>query len=273
MGRIKPWWGEFELAEGAAGCWRIGPAQLWIEHQPREWRIGLGRGETPDEDTSAVSLPLPLEQAPAEIKLNRYSFQTGVSALSVMPLLADRPVISRPDVPLFIPPSQSIQLYVSTPLWLQVRGGDPAVALQEFPIVRPSDTWAGPLTRNGGLSYAASTMARTGLEEFPFSPWRAVTPIRITNHGGDVAAVERLHLPVPFLSLYQAQDGVLWTQAVALSRSGDDALELEQFGTDAPPEAGRSALLAGPRRRADRGLLGKAFGTLFGRGGSDDGVD
>jgi hypothetical protein len=214
-----------------------------------------------------------VQQVPAALNLSRYSFQTGVSALSVMPLPADRPVISRPDVPLFIPPSQSIQLYVSTPLWLQVRGGDPVVALQEFPIVRPSDTWAGSLTRNGGLCYAASTMARTTLDGFPFSPWRAVTPIRITNRGGDVAAVERLRLPVPFLSLFQAQDGVLWTQAVALSRGGDDALELEQFGTDAPPEAGRSTLLAGPRRRADRSLLGKAFGTLFGRGGSDDGMD
>jgi hypothetical protein len=116
-------------------------------------------------------------------------------------------------------------------------------------------------------------MARTGLEGFPFSPWRAVTPIRITNRGSDVAAVERLHLPVPFLSLFQAQDGVLWTQAVELRRGDDNALELEQLGGDAPPEAGRSTLLAGPRRRVDRGLLGKAFGTLFGRGGGDDGVD
>jgi hypothetical protein len=273
MERIKPWWGEFELAEGAAGCWSIGPARLWIEHQPREWRVGLLRGEAPDEDTSAVSLPLPAAQVPADLSLNRYSFQTGVTALSVLPLLADRPVISRPDVPLFIPPSQSIQLYVSTPLWLQVRGGEPALVLQEFPIVRPSDTWAGSLTRNGGLSYAASTMARTTLDGFPFSSWRAVTPIRITNRGRDIAAVERLHLPVPFLSLYQGQDGTLWTQAVALTRGGDDALELEQFGTDAPPEAGQSGLLAGPRRRAERSLLGKAFGTLFGRGGSDDGMD
>lgn len=272
MERIKPWWGEFTLAEGAAGRWNIGPAELWVEHGVDEWRIAYTCAEVPDEETSTVNLALPAGTLPAEARLSRYSFPTRSSRVSVLPLLADRPVISRPDVPLFIPPAQSIQLYVSTPLWLQVRSGEPATLLQELPIVRPSDTWAGVLTRPGGLAYAASTMARTTLEDFPFSAWRAVTPIRIANHGDDTVAVERLHLPVPLLTLYQAQNGTLWTQAVALSRRADGTLTLERFGTEAPPEAATSTLLAGPRRRADRSLLGKAFGTLFGLGGSDDGM-
>lgn len=270
MERIKPWWGEFELAEGTAGRWTMGPAQLWIEHQPCEWRIGHLLAQTLVEEASAVELDLQPRQMPEQAMLSRYRFASSTPHLSVMPLLADRPVISRPDVALYIPPAQTIQLYVSTPLWSQVRAQ--GVLLQEQPVVRPSDTWSGPLTRSGGLSYAASTMARTGLEDFPFSAWRAVTPIRITNLGTDMAAVERLHLPVPFLSLYQAQDGTLWTQAVELVRRGDDALELVQLGSEAPVEAGSSTLLGGPRRRADRSLLGKAFGTLFGHGGSDDGM-
>lgn len=271
MQRIKPWWGEFELAEGASGRWRIGPAQLWITHQPREWRIGYLADDAGSEALSEIALGLTPEQLPARAKLSRYSFQSSAVQVSLMPLLADRPVISRPDVALFIPPGQSIELYVSTPLWLQVRAQ--GVLLQEQPLVRPSDTWSGPTTRAGGLAYAASTMARTTLQDFPYSAWRAVTPLRITNRGTDTAAVERLHLPVPFLSLYQAADGTLWTQAVELTRGADGALELEQLGSDAPSEAGASVLLGGPRRRADRSLLGKAFGTLFGGGGSDDGVD
>lgn len=272
MGRIKPWWGEFALTEGMVACWRIGPAQLWVEHLRHEWRIGYLRDDMADEDVCEVVLSLPLGQVPATARLSRYSFPTSSSRLSIMPLLADRAVISRPDVPLFIPPAQAIQLYVSTPLWLQVRSGEEDTLLQEQPIVRPSDTWFGPTTRAGGLSYAASTMARTSLEDFPFSAWRAVTPIRITNYGTDVAVVERLHLPVPFLSLYQSQDGTLWTQSVVLRRSSEGVLELEQLGAEAPVEAGASTLLTGPRRRADRGLLSKAFGSLFGQGGSDDGM-
>lgn len=269
MQRINPWWGNFELPEGTAGCWAIGPARLWVEHLPHDWRIGYLLAET--EQTSAVQLGLPVGQIPEQAQLSRYSFQAPVTQLSVLPLLADRPVISRPDVNLFIPPAQSIQLYVSTPLWLQVRAQ--GALLQEQPVVRPSDTWSGPTTRPGGLAYASSTMARTSLDNFPYSAWRAVTPLRITNKGTDMMAVERLHLPVPFLSLYQADDGTLWTQAVELSRGGAEVLELERLGGEAPPEAGDSVMLGEPRRRADRGLLSKAFGSLFGRGGSDDGVD
>lgn len=270
MQLIQPWWGGFELAEGTAGCWTIGPAQLWIAHQAREWRIGYLLGDELNEERSEVALGLAPEQMPEQVKLSRYSFQSSTEQLSLMPLLADRPVISRPEVALFIPPAQSIQLYVSTQLWLQVRAQ--GALLQEQPVVRPSDTWAGPTTRAGGLSYAASTMARISLDDFPYSSWRAVTPIRITNTGTDMAAVERLHLPVPFLSLYQAANGALWTEAVELTRGDDNALDLERLGTTAPPEAGSSNLLSGPRRRADRGLLTKAFGTLFGRGGNDDGI-
>ncbi|WP_127477841.1 hypothetical protein [Sulfurivermis fontis] len=269
MQHIKPWWGDFELAEGTAGCWTIGPARLYVEHRPHEWRIGYLLDET--AEASAVQLGLPLGQMPAQARLSRYSFQVPAAQLSLRPLLADRPVISRPDVNLFIPPAQSIQLYVSTPLWVQVRAQ--GELLQEQAVVRPSDTWSGPTTRPGGLAYAASTMARTSLDDFPYSAWRAVTPLRITNRGTDMAAVERLYLPVPFLSLYQAVDGTLWTQAVELTRSGDEVLELERMGSEAPVEAGGSVLLSEPRRRADRGLLSKAFGTLFGRGGSDDGMD
>lgn len=270
MQRIKPWWGDFELAEEAAGRWTIGPAQLWIAHLPREWRVAYRLDDEIVEEASEVELGLGGDALPEGAELSRYSFQSLDTQLSVSPRLADRPVISRPDVALFIPPAQSIQLYVSTPLWLQVRAH--GVLLQERPVVRPSDTWSGPTTRPGGLCYAASTMARTTLDDFPYSSWRAVTPIRISNSGSDMAAVERLHLPVPFLSLYQADNGTLWTEAVELTRGEGDALELERLGTAAPPEAGASRLLAAPRRRADRGLLSKAFGTLFGRGGSDDGI-
>lgn len=271
MQRIKPWWGDFELAEGMAGRWTIGPAQLWIAHLPREWRVAYRLDDEIVEEASEVALGLGDDALPADAELSRYSFQSLDTQLSVSPRLADRPVISRPDVALFIPPAQSIQLYVSTPLWLQVRAH--GVLLQERPVVRPSDTWSGPTTRPGGLCYAASTMARATLDDFPYSAWRAVTPIRISNGGADMAAVERLHLPVPFLSLYQAANGTLWTQAVELTRSGDEVLELERMGSEAPVEAGDSVLLSEPRRRADRGLLSKAFGTLFGRGESDDGMD
>ncbi len=271
MERFQPWWGDFELAPGSAGRWAIGPLRLWVEHHPREWRIAYRNDGDPRDDSSRVDTGLPLGQADTEATVARYSLGETGTRLTIAPLLADRPVVSRPEVPLFVPPQQSITLYVSSPLWLQLRGGAEAVRLREMPIVRPSDTWSGPLIEEGGLCYHSSTLALTSLDGFPFSPWRAVTPIRFTNRAEDTVAVERLSLPVPYLALFQAPDGTLWTQAVKLEHRADAALSLVELGSDAPAEAGKALRLARARSRADRGLLAKAFGSLFGlRRGDDD---
>lgn len=272
MERFQPWWGDFELASGSAGRWTIGPLRLWVEHHPREWRIACRSVGDPRDDSSGVETGLPLGQADPEAAVARYSFGETGARLTVAPLLADRPVVSRPEVPLFVPPQQSITLYVSSPLWLQLRGGAESVLLREMPVVRPSDTWSGPLTEEGGLCYHSSTMALTSLDNFPFSPWRAVTPIRLANRAEDTVAVERLSLPVPYLTLFQAPDGTLWTQAVELEHRADAALNQVELGSGAPTEAAGAQRLAKARSRADRGLLAKAFGSLFGFGGGDDDV-
>lgn len=273
MKRFEPWWGEFSLPVGAAACWTIGPTRMWIEHYAREWQLAYRNGGDPADGSSRVELPLPLGQVDAAAKVSRYGLADGSELLSVMPLLADRPIVSQPEIPLYMLPQQTLSLYISSPLWLQVRAGAQQLLLQEMPVQRPSDTWSGPLIRSGGLCYASSTMARTDLDNFPFSPLRAVTPIRLTSRAEQPVLVERLNLPVPYLSLYQAQDNTLWTEAVELEYRSAKELTLVQLNTDAPVEAGGASRIAAARNKADRGLLSKAFGSLFGLGGSDDGVD
>jgi len=270
---IEPWWGEFSLATGEAASWSIGPARLWIEHHAREWQLAYCVSPDVADTTSRVDLHLPLGQAGADATVTRYGLADGSAQLNVMPILADRPIVSRPEIPLFVLPQQTLTLYVSSPLWLQVRAGAQQQLLQDIPILRPSDTWSGPLTRSGGLCYASSTMARTDLENFPFSPLRAITPIHLSSRAEQSVLVERLSLPVPYLSLYQAADGTLWTEAVELECRSASELALVQLNTEAPPEAGAAVRLSAARSKADRGLLSKAFGSLFGLGGSDDGVD
>lgn len=273
MSRFEPWWGEFNLAVGEAGCWHMGPTRLWIEHHASEWQLAHANGGDPADISSRVELSLPLGQADAKARVSRYGLADGGTQLSVFPMLADRPIVSRPESSLYMLPQQSLTFYISSPLWLQVRAGAGLMLLQEMPVLRPSDTWSGPLTRSGGLCYASSTMARTSLENFPFSPLRAVTPIRLTSRAEEPVLVERLNLPVLYLSLYQAQDNTLWTEAVELEYRSAKELALVQLNTEAPAEAGAAIRIAAARSKVDRGLLSKAFGSLFGMGGDDDGVD
>ena len=256
------WWGEFTLQEGQCGLWQVGPTRVWAQHLAREWRLAHDGGGDPADTT--VSMELPCE-AMGEAALTRFSIREPGERLRLTPLLADRSVISRPERPLVIPPWEDVTLYVSSPLWMRVEAVGPGITLQEFPLFRPSDTWFGPLTREGGLCYASSTLALTDPSGFPHTPQRAVTPVLIRNRAEESLTVERLNLPVPFLSLYRGADGTLWTQQVRLDRDEEKGeLAMLQLDATAPEQAGGGERLAPPRRPVEKNLMVQAFSRLFG---------
>ena len=90
-----------------------------------------------------------------------------------------------------------------------------------------------------------------------------VTPVRIRNRGEDGLTLDRMNLPVPFLSIFCDEEGALWTEAVELLR--DDDSEMATFRvTKGPPDEARSASRLGEPRRVARGNpLVRAFGRLL----------
>lgn len=266
------WWGVFTLDDGQAGCWRVGPSTLWIYHLPHEWRlVHLQDGDSLSK-TAEVIAPLPedavnlsLEDLPEGAVVSRFSFRTTGGQLAVMPVLADRPVVVRPETPLYVPPGEAATLYVSTPLWVCLEAGDPPLLLQEVPSHRPSDTWYGPNTREGELCYATRTAGRLVLADLPRCPHRAVTPILIRNRARDALLVERIQLPVQYLALFQAAGGYLWTQAVTLDREKDGGFSALNLLEGAPPEADDAHPVSKPRETSRASLIGRTFSTLFHR--------
>jgi hypothetical protein len=154
-------------------------------------------------------------------------------------------------------------VFVSSPLWVRIEVGDPPVKLQEIPIVRPSDTWFGPTTMEGELCYASRTYARLNLENIPVRVHRAITQIIIDNKADTQLLVERLNLPVPFLSLFEASNGFLWTEAVAMIRTRDTGMAAFQIGKRPPEEASAAKLVSEPREKPDQNMVIRAFGALF----------
>ncbi len=265
MERIfQPWWGEYRLENRQTGCWRIGPLSLWIQPQHPEWRIAY-RSST-DLGLTDIEINVPCgQEIPAGVEnLLRFGFSAPGNWLKIQPMLADRPVISRPGKPLFLPPGEAITLYVSSPLWLRVQAGERRSVLSEFPVHQPSDTWFGSPMDEDGYSYSAVTRALTSLQDFPYSPVRAVTPVVIRNVATNILPIERLNLPVPFLSLYEAENGSLWTQSVTLEREEDDGeLALLKLGRTLPEFLGQGRLLAEPRQHAEKNLVFQAFSRFF----------
>src|SRR3569832_2052166 len=231
----RSWWGGFNLEQDEALRWRIGPLTLWLRRRLHEWQLAHRR------DDGEIDHP-------------------HLAAGELVPMLADRPVVTRPVVPFYLSGGEEVTVYVSSPLWVRILTG--GVFMQEVATQRPSDTWDGPNTREGELCYASETHCRLSLDELPWRPHRAVTPLLLRNRDRRPLLIERLNLPVGYLSLYANEQGALWTQTVTIKREqGSDVLDV---GTASPAEAGAARLVCRPRSEPDKGGVIRAFTSLFG---------
>ncbi len=256
------WWLPRDVPDQQRLSCAFGPLNLDIFRDSGEWRLSWSYDDELDV-SSRVSMEVVDGMAESET-FERYVFGGGSGRVQLRPLLMERPVVIRPREPVFLPSGEQTTLYLSTPLCLQVEVGEPAVVLRELPMVRLSDTWFGPSTREGELCYSGRTHARHSISEVPRRPHRAVTPLRIHNAAPAVLPLEKVSVPVPVLSVYGQRDGHLWTQGVSLKRSTDTDLAALQVHRGAPAYAKDATLLSGPRQEAERGGLVRAFSVLFG---------
>lgn len=257
------WWGSFVFDDQQVQRWQIGPLTLIARYLCMEWQVAYERAEEFGDSESSWCVDQ-LDSIPEEIgNTSRYIFGKASNALTITPVLADRPVISRPRSPFILAPGEGTTLYVSTPLWVELSVGDSKIKLDEIAIQRPSDTWFGPSTREGELCYASSTHCRLALEELPQRYHRAITPVVILNHANSPLSVERLNVPAPHLPLYETHAGQLWTPKIILTREEDGEMAALQIEKKPPEEALDGIEIRKPRRVSSEGVLIRAFNAMF----------
>jgi hypothetical protein len=266
------WWREESFETGDVRAWEIGPLALVIARTEQEWKLAHRWTGWEDVDpgwSTTEGLEFPEDE---EWEVVRHVFSVTGSSLVLAPALADRPVVTSPRVPVFVAPRERTTLFVSSPLWLQVRGE--GQMLLEVPIRRLSDTWFGSSTREGEICYATKTRAALHVDNLDLLARRAVTPVRLKNRSSTALHVERLKLPVPLLSLFGSGDGTLWTEAVTMSREDSDELAEVELRRGPPAEATVPTLLTEAREKLTENAVMQVFGTfgtlLRGLGDDDD---
>lgn len=143
--------------------------------------------------------------------------------LRLHPLWHDRAQVSHAETAFYLPANEHVTIYVTSPAWIRIEAGDPAVFLDEIATVRLSDTWYGPNTREGELCYANHTFCRTHLQDVVFRPHRVVSPVLIYNHSKSTLLLEEVTLPHLSLSIYTDKEGIYglkkWLFAMKVMKS------------------------------------------------------
>ncbi|HLA40420.1 MAG TPA: hypothetical protein VJ417_10500, partial [Candidatus Glassbacteria bacterium] len=201
---------------------------------------------------------------PAGAEMTRVSLKSTAEVIEIMPALADRPVVVRPEKPFYVLPGEEVTFYVGTPLWIRIESGRQKARLVDLPLHRPSDTWFGPSTMVGELCYASRIFGKLTPEEISFRPHRAHTAILLRNRSAGSVLLDRFNLPVPNLSLYYDQNGNLWTQTVSLEMGEKEQEASLRLNANAPKEALAARHLAGPRQKPEQNILTRTLGYLIG---------
>jgi len=273
-----PWWGTYELEEETGGRWDVGPSTLWLYRTGRDWRVihrPSAYANVADSlvSRSAVTLPIPtaniediLAAETRELEVRRYGFRRTGPGVTLRPVLADRPVVARPEHPLYVPPGEVVTLYLSSAVWVRIELPERGHCLQEVPTHRMSDTWFGTSTRDGTFCYATRTAGRLRLDRLPQRPHRAVTPLRVRNEADDPLALERVQLPAPYLTVFRAASHMLWTNMVTMKRTAAEEGAAVTVSNGPPPKVPGAERIQDPREADQKGLFTSTFsavGALF----------
>ena len=180
------------------------------------------------------------------------------------PSLPDRAMIVRLPSAMHVLPGEEVNLYLLSPLFLRIELARENKLLHEVPTFRPSDTWFGPMSDAGTLSYGSPSPAFLDLREVPRRPHCAITALTIRNLGATPLKLDRINIPSMRLSLFYSRDSGFWTDRLTLERRDDDEMAQIRLDKTPPPEASPSEFLSGPRAGdGDANPAIRAFSRMF----------
>jgi hypothetical protein len=258
------WWGTFQVESGQSRFWRVGNVVVFVDRFTNEWHIASSEvADVTQKSDKELVAGEQVQVTSNELSFKTFTFRTQAE-ISLSPVLADRSLASKLERPLFIPGGEEILVYISSPVWIRVTTGSTKIILDEIPTFHLSDTWFSNNTQHGELCYAGHTYCSTSLKEIPFGPDRIISPMLIKNKSKSLLHLEKVSVPLPFLSVYADEKNYLWTEQLNVKRERDENPEV--LISKGPPTTLEQIIkLSSPRFDIhNRSSLKWLFGSILG---------
>lgn len=211
----------------------LGDLMLFIQRNKNELLIAF---EHQNKDSISLLKPLAVVKSlPKNVPLQERIYLGEEEDVALQLQLADKPYQVKADTPIKIGPKGRLVLYVSTPLWVQVKSLESQAVIREYPAVIPRLSWVGSNTTEGSLCYSTKTAAPSDFLKVNRHAHRAVTALEIINDSSHSLVIERLSLPVNILNLFLSPKLGYWTESVRF-RFDSSIGETTVVTSQKPPE-------------------------------------
>ena len=244
---------------------QLGPLQLWLRKCGDEIHIATQRKEYAENLTEAGGFRVVSEQEPTGLDWGRWVCGDECREVLLTPVMPDRPVVVRPELPVKIPSGGKALFFVGIPIWIRISAlNGKESRLCEEPSIDLSNIWFGD-PMSGYLCYSLRSRARREIADTQAQPHRAVCPVTIRNASAEQVNVERFCVHVAHLGVYPGTSR-LWTNGVQIAFKGEAEVSQLEYSETPPAYEDIGEVLSRPRTPAKTALLKRSFGgfALFG---------
>lgn len=256
MTTYKDIWQEVEINEGINYHYMVGPLDIWVNRADNEWQIAFDH-DAGDEERLALSEE---PAAPINLDWHRWIVNKNIKKMKFTPVMPDRPIVVRTQVPVKVTPGQTAVFFVAIPVFLKITTGDGGIVLCEEPSNYLSNTWFGEIAQ-GELCYSLKTTARLKPGNLQPHHYKVICPVEITNNCNQLLTSDCVCLRVQYLNIYRGNTR-LWGNISRVAYYGVDQLTKINYDKKVHEFDGEKILIGPARTPGNENLLHKTFHHL-----------
>jgi len=236
---------------------QIGPLDLWLKRFQDELHIAASRLAEDQVREEVAELAPMNESEPEKLDWGRWIIGKK-DTVRLVPVMPDRPIVVRPELPVNIPKNHEALFFVSVPFWVRICAGkSEPLELCEEPTIILSNIWYGD-TMSGELCYSLKTRARREITDSQSQPYRAICPVKIKNSASTQLEVHRFCVDVGHLNIYDGSKQP-WANTVEITSRGEGHASDINYSQKPPAFEGVGRILNQARKPVKKTLLKKSI--------------